>query len=45
LVEKAVEVKKEVEEVLKSTKLKIVGVMERSVVSAPPNIKQKITYF
>ncbi|KAG4930768.1 hypothetical protein JHK86_047729 [Glycine max] len=31
LVEKAVEVKKEVEEVLKSTKLKIVGVMERSV--------------
>ncbi|KAL3000944.1 hypothetical protein AAZX31_09G239800 [Glycine max] len=32
LVEKAVEVKKEVEEVLKSANLKIVGVMERSVI-------------
>ncbi|CAJ1818603.1 unnamed protein product [Sphenostylis stenocarpa] len=42
LVEKAVEVKKELEEVLKSANLEIVGVMERSVLNAPENIKQKI---
>nr|KYP64422.1 Acetyl-coenzyme A carboxylase carboxyl transferase subunit alpha [Cajanus cajan] len=43
LVEKAMEVMKELEEVLKSANLEIVGVVERSVVSPPPDVKEKIT--
>ena len=42
LVEKALEVEKELKEVLKSANLEIVGVMKRSVASPPPDIKQKI---
>ncbi|KAK7295055.1 hypothetical protein RJT34_17958 [Clitoria ternatea] len=42
LVEKTLEVKKDLEEVLKSANLEIVGVMERSEVSPPPDIKEKI---
>ncbi|KAJ1426879.1 ClpP/crotonase-like domain superfamily [Sesbania bispinosa] len=42
LEEKAVEVYKELEGVLKSANLEIVGVMDRSVASPPPEVKQKI---
>lgn len=42
LVEKAGEVEKELEKVLKSANLEIVGVMDRGVVNLPPDVKQKI---
>ncbi|KAJ1408588.1 ClpP/crotonase-like domain superfamily [Sesbania bispinosa] len=42
LEEKAVEVYKELEGVLKSANLEIVGVMDRNVASPPPEVKQKI---
>ncbi|XP_015961687.1 acetyl-coenzyme A carboxylase carboxyl transferase subunit alpha, chloroplastic-like [Arachis duranensis] len=42
LVEKAMEVQRELEEVLKSANLEIVGVMKKNVETPPADIKQKI---